>query len=165
MAKRSKKKSLPFNPADLTSVTSVASIAKTNPFIQQLANDAKLRKNVRTAVASSKRAYGRLSNGKVPARALLEDKKLHAEIGRALTAARDATITISKTQRKRARKGLTAGRVLVLSGVGTGVAMAASGKLRSKVLDMLFGAEEEFQYTPPPNSTGSTSEGTTVGAA
>ena len=61
------------------------------------------------------------------------------------------------------RKGLTFGRVLVLGGVGTGVAMAASGKLRSKVLDTLFGAEEEFQYTPPPNSsTADTS--TTVGA-
>ncbi len=162
MAKRSKKKSLPFNPADLTSI---ANIAKTNPFIQQLANDAKLRKNVRTAVASSKRAYGRVSNGKVPARALLEDKKLHSEVGRALTAARDATITISKTQRKRARKGLTFGRVLVLGGIGSGVAIAASGKLRSKVLDMLFGAEEEFQYTPPPNSSGAASESTTVGAA
>lgn len=162
MARSSKKKAVPFNPADLTNV---ANIAKTNPFVQQLANDPKLRKNVRTAVSSSKRAYGRLANGKVPSRALLEDKKLHADVGRALSAARDATITITKTQRKRARKGLTFGRVLVLGGIGTGVAMAASGKLRSKVLDMLFGAEEEFQYTPPPNSTASGSTSTTVGAA
>ena len=138
--------------------------AKSNPFIQQLANDAKLRKNVRTAVSSSKRAYGRLANGKVPTKALLEDKKLHSDVSRALSAARDATLTIAQTQRKRARKGLTFGRVLILGGVGTGVAMAASGKLRSKVLDMLFGAEEEFQYTPPPNSAASGSSSATVGA-
>ena len=161
MAKRSKKRAVPFNPADFTNV---ANIAKSNPFIQQLANDAKLRKNVRTAVSSGKKAYSRLSNGKVPTRALLEDKRLHADVGRALSAARDATITISRTQRKRARKGLTFGRVLIIGGIGSGVAMAASGKLRSKVLDMLFGAEEEFQYTPPPNSTASGAASTTVGA-
>src|SRR5437763_14902593 len=105
MAKR-RKKAVPFNPAD---ITNVANIAKSNPFIQQLTNDPKLRKNVRTAVSSSKRAYSRLANGKVPARALLEDKRLHSDVSRALSAARDATITITKTQRKRARKGLTAG--------------------------------------------------------
>ena len=33
--------------------------------------------------------------------------------------------------------------------VGAAVALAVSEKLRSKVLDTLFGAEEEFQYTPP----------------
>jgi hypothetical protein len=146
MARRSKKKAVPFSPADLTSL---ANMAKSNPFVQQLANDARLRKNVRTAVSSGKSAYARVSNGKVPTRALLEDRKLHADVGRALTAARDATITITNTQRKRTRKGLTAGRVLVIGAVGSGVAFAASGKLRSKVLDMLFGAEEEFQYTPP----------------
>ena len=31
-----------------------------------------------------------------------------------------------------------------------GLALAVSEKLRSKVLDTLFGAEEEFEYTPPP---------------
>jgi hypothetical protein len=160
MAKRSKKKAVPFNPADLANV---ANIAKSNPFVQQLMNDAKLRKNVQTAVASGKKAYGRVSNGKVPARALLEDKKLHGDLGKALSAARDATITIT-AKRKRARKGLTFGRLLVVGGVGTGVAMAASGKLRSKVLDMLFGAEEEFQYTPPPNSAAAGSSSATVGA-
>jgi hypothetical protein len=161
MARGSKKKAMPFNPADLASI---ANIAKSNPFVQQLANDARLRKNVRTAVSSGKSAYARVSNGKVPTRALLEDRKLHADVGRALTAARDATITITQTQRKRTRRGLTAGRVLVIGAVGSGVAFAASGKLRSKVLDMLFGAEEEFQYTPPPNSATSPSSSETVGA-
>lgn len=162
MAKRSKKKAVPFNPAD---VAQIANLAKSNPYVQQLLTDSKLRKNVRTAVDSSKSAYSRVTNGKVASRALLEDKKLHSDLGRALSAARDVTITITNAQRKKVRKRLTFGRVVVLGAVGTGVAMAASGKLRSKVLDMLFGAEEEFQYTPPPNSTASGSASTTVGAA
>jgi hypothetical protein len=33
--------------------------------------------------------------------------------------------------------------------VGAGVALVASEDLRKKVLDTLFGAEEEFEYTPP----------------
>ena len=44
------------------------------------------------------------------------------------------------------------GRVILLVGIGSGTALAVSEKLRSKVLDLLFGAEEEFQYTPPPST-------------
>ena len=159
MARGKKSKAVPFNVSD------IAAIAKSNPYIQQLTSDPKLRKNVQTAVTSGKRAYGRVSNGKVPARALLEDKRLHGDLGRALGAARDATISLTKAQRKRGgRRGLSFGRILVLGAVGGGVAVATSEKLRSKVLDLLFGAEEEFQYTPPPNSASSESNAT-VGAA
>lgn len=158
-SRRNKSKAVPFTAAD------VANIAKSNPYVNRLLEDPKLRKNVRTAVTSGKSAYKRVANGKVPARNLLEDKRLHADVGRALGAARDATITLSKTQRRRARKGLTAGRALVIAGVGGTVAIVGSEKLRSKVLDLLFGAEEEFQYTPPSNSGSAETPSSTVGAA
>jgi hypothetical protein len=157
MARRKKSKGVPVSAEDITN------IAKNNPYIQQVLNDAKLRKNVRTAVASSKKAYGRLSNGKMPA-ALLEDKRLHAEVGKALAASRDAAITLTHTSRKRTRRGRKATRRVVIVVVGSGVALAGSEKLRSKVLDVLFGKEEEFQYTPPANSA-STEPTTTVGGA
>ena len=51
--------------------------------------------------------------------------------------------------------------ILVL---GFGLALAGSEKLRTKVLDTMFGKEEEFQYTPPP-STPSTPPSSPVGAA
>ena len=158
-SKRKRSKAVPFNAA------AIANIAKSNPYVQRLIEDPKLRKNVSTAINSSKSAYARLSNGKLPARALLEDKKLHADIGRALGAARDATVTLSNTGRRRTRRGMTFGRKLMLVGIGGGLALAGSEKLRSKVLDMLFGAEEEFQYTPPANASASTESTTTVGAA
>jgi hypothetical protein len=41
------------------------------------------------------------------------------------------------------------GRKLLLIVIAFGLALALSEGLRSKVLDTLFGAEEEFQYTPP----------------
>ena len=41
------------------------------------------------------------------------------------------------------------GRKLLVLAIGGAAALALSEGLRSKVLDTLFGAEEEFQYTPP----------------
>ena len=157
-SRRKRSKALPMSASD------IANIAKSNPYIQRIIEDPKLRKNVTTALNSSKSAYERLTNGKVPARALLEDKKLHADLGRALGAARDVTITM--TAARGTRKGLTFGRKLLLVGVGGGLALAGSEKLRSKVLDLLFGAEEEFQYTPPSSASSDTPASTSsVGAA
>jgi hypothetical protein len=157
MARSRKSKAAPFNVAE------IADKARNHPYVYALLHDHKLQKDVRTALASGQRVYARLSNGNVAPRPLLEDKRLHSELGRALGAARDVTITITNTKRKRRRR-LRVGRVLIIGTIGVGVAVATSEKLRSKALDMLFGAEEEFQYTPPPNS--STAESTTaVGAA
>ena len=52
--------------------------------------------------------------------------------------------------KKRKRKRRPLRKLLFLSIVGGGVALAVSSDLRSKVLDKLFGAENEFQYSPPP---------------
>jgi hypothetical protein len=155
--RRKRSLAVPFNAAD------IANIAKSNPYIQRLLEDPKLRKNVTEAVNASKSAYGRVNNGRLQAQALLEDKKLHQDLGRALGSARDATITL--TQAKRKRKGLTFGRVIVIAGIGGGIAIAASEQLRSKALDLLFGAEEEFQYTPPASPAPAPSSTSSVGAA
>ena len=66
-------KAVPFNAADLANIT------KANPYIQRLIEDAELRDNVRTAIDSGKSAYNRLSNGKAPAKALLEDKTVYPD--------------------------------------------------------------------------------------
>jgi hypothetical protein len=152
MASRSKKvakaaKNAKFNTPDLASIT------KANPYIQRLIEDEDLRDNVRTAIDSTKSAYGRLTNGKAPAKALLENKKLQNDLRDAYEAAREATIAFTDAPRKKARKGFSFGRKMLLVAVAGGAALAGSEKLRSKVLDTLFGAEEEFQYTPPAPPT------------
>lgn len=157
-SRRKRSKAVPFNAAD------IANIARSNPYIQRLIEDPKLRKQVKTAIDSSRSAYSRVSNGKVHGRALLEDRKLHQDLGRALGAARDVTIIVADTGRTRARRRMGLGRKLLIVFIGAGVALGASEKLRSKVLDLLFGAEEEFQYTPPSNA-GAPTTTTTVGAA
>jgi hypothetical protein len=146
MASRKKKvaKAVPFNTADLANIT------KANPYIQRLIEDAELRDNVRTAVDSGKSAVNRLSNSKAPQKALLDDKKLQNELRAAAEALRDAAMALSdapKHAKPKKKRGL--GRKLLLVVVAAGLALALSESLRSKVLDTLFGAEEEFQYTPP----------------
>jgi hypothetical protein len=157
-SRRKKAKAVPFNAAD------VANIAKANPYIQRLIDDAHLRENVQKAIESSKSAYGRLSNGKAPAKSLLEDKKLQNDLRQALEAVRDASIALTEAPKRQAKKSRRFGRRVAIVGLGAGLALVSSEKLRSKVLDTLFGAEEEFEYTPPAPA-GTTPPATPVSAA
>ena len=50
------------------------------------------------------------------------------------------------------------GRILLLGVVGGGLALALSEGLRKKVLDALFGAEEEFEYTSTTTTPPAASE-------
>jgi hypothetical protein len=120
--------------------------ATATPYVQRLLQDEELRDNLRTAYESGRTAYGRLNNGKGPAKALLDDKKLHKELKNAADSLRDASEALRQGPKKKKRKG-GIGRLLLLAIVGGGVALGVSSDLRNKVLDMLFGAEEEFDYT------------------
>jgi hypothetical protein len=138
-------------------------MSKATPYIQRIVQDAKLRENMRTAYDSSRSAYARLTNGKAPTKALLEDKKLQRDLQQAVEALRDATTALTEPAKK-ARKRFGFGRKLLILTLGFGLALAGSEKLRTKVLDLVFGKEEEFEYTPPP-VTPSTPPSEPVGAA
>jgi hypothetical protein len=125
---------------------------RSNPYIQRLVEDDDLRDNLRTAFESARKAYTRMSNGKGPMRSLTEDKKVQKELREAATSLREAADSLRGKRKKRRR-----GRVLLIGLVGAGLALALSEGLRKKVLDALFGAEEEFEYTatttPEPASS------------
>ena len=126
--------------------TAGTAVAGATPYVQRLIQDEELRDNLRTAYESGRSAYSRLNNGKAPAKALLDDKKLHKELQNAADALRDATDALREGPKKKKRKG-GLGRLFVLAIVGGAVALGVSSDLRNKVLDLLFGAEEEFDYT------------------
>jgi hypothetical protein len=113
------------------------------PIVERIATDEDLRDNVRVAFDQAKQAYERLAAGDAP-RVLLEDKKFHRNLEEAAAALRSAGDAVS-AKPKRKKGGL--GRVLLLGTVGAIAAVALSEGLRNKVLDALFGAEEEFDYT------------------
>ena len=133
-----------------------------NPYVRRVVEDAELRENVRQAYESLRTVYGRLSNGKPVGKQLTDDKKLHKEVRQAAEALRDAGSALREGPKKRKRRG-GFGKLLFVGIVGAGVALAVSEGLRNKVLDALFGAEEEFDYTSTTTSNGSPS-GATAGA-
>jgi len=142
------------------SAGSAVAAAKENPYLQRIADDEDLRDNVRVAFESARDAYGRLNNGKAPTKVLLDDKKFHKDLQRSAEAMRDVgdSLRAGKRKRKAKRGGMGLGTLLAATVVGGIVALVVSEDLRNKVLDMLFGAEEEFDYTstttpagaPPP---------------
>jgi hypothetical protein len=123
------------------------SAAKDNPYVQRIVSDDDLRDNVRVAFDAAKSAYERLSNGKAPSKALMDDKKLHKDLKEAAEALRDAGAALRSAPKKQKKRRGGLGRKMLLLVVGAGAALALSSDLRSKVLDALFGKEEEFDYT------------------
>jgi hypothetical protein len=145
--------------------TAGTAIAGASPYVQRLIQDEELRENIRTAFESGRSAYGRLNNGKAPAKVLLDDKKLHRELQNAADSLRSASEALREGPKKKKRKG-GIGRLLLLAIVGGAVAIGVSSDLRNKVLDLLFGAEEEFDYTsttapaaPAPTATAAGASG------
>lgn len=127
--------------------------ARDNEYVRKLIEDDSLRDDLRTAYESAQKAYGRI-NGKGAQKAL-DDKKVQKQIKEAASSLKSATDTLRGTKKRKKRKG----GILLVGIVGAGLAMALSEGLRGKVLDALFGAEEEFEYTSStaPNSAASSS--------
>jgi hypothetical protein len=126
---------------------------QSNPYVQRVVEDPELRENLRSAFESARKAYGRMSNGKGPVKAVTEDKKTQRELKAAANSLKEAAEQLRGQKKKKRRFG----RLLLLAIVGAGLALALSEDLRKKALDALFGAEEEFEYTasttPAPSST------------
>jgi hypothetical protein len=120
--------------------------ARTNPYVQRIFEDEDLRANIVDAYDSARKAWSRLSNGKSPTKQIFDDKKLQKEIKNAAGSIKDASVALREAPRRK-RGGGGLGKLLLVGIAGAGVALAVSEGLRKKVLDALFGAEEEFEYS------------------
>ena len=134
---------------------SLYSTARENPYVQRLIEDDELRNNLRDAYDSARHAYGRVTgNGKGPVKAVTRDKKVQKDLRQAADSLREASEQLRAPKRRKGRLG----RIVLLGAVAGGVALALSENARKTVMDALFGAEEEFEYTS------STSAGNGAGA-
>jgi hypothetical protein len=135
-----------------------------NQYVQRFVQDEDLRDNVRVALDNARDAYARLTNGKSATKVVMEDKKFQKNVRQSADAFKEAGTALREGPKRKRRGGF--GKLLLLAIVGGGLAIALSEDLRNKVLDLLFGKEEEFDYTstsapassPPatPTATAST---------
>lgn len=132
-----------------------------NQYVQRYVQDEELRANVRDALENARSAYARLNNGKSASKTVMEDKKFQKDVKNAADSLKEAG-TALRDGPKRKRGGL--GKLLLLAIIGGGLAIALSEDVRNKVLDLLFGKEEEFDYTsttaPPVTPTPTASAST-----
>ena len=124
-----------------------------NKYVQRFVQDEALRANVKVALDNARSAYTRLNNGKTPTKVVMDDKKFQKDVRQAAEAFKEAGTALRDGPKRKRRGGF--GKLLLLAIVGAGLAIALSEDVRNKVLDALFGKEEEFDYTasPPPAST------------
>jgi hypothetical protein len=116
-----------------------------NVYVQRFVQDEELRANAKVALDNARSAYARLTNGKSASKVVMEDKKFQKDLKNAADAFKEAGSAL-RDGPKRSRKG-GFGKLLLLALVGGGLAIALSEDVRNKVLDLLFGKEEEFDYT------------------
>ena len=137
-----------------------------NQYVQRYVHDEELRANVRDALENARSAYARLNNGKSASKTVMEDKKFQKDLKNAADSLKEAGTALRDGPKRKRGGGL--GKLLLLAIVGGGLAIALSEDVRNKVLDLLFGKEEEFDYTsttappppPPPTPTPTASAST-----
>jgi hypothetical protein len=107
--------------------------------------DEELRDSLKNAFEAARGAYSRATgNGHTPVKAVTSDKKVQKDLRSAAENLRDASERLrAPKKRKKSRLGR-----LILFGIVAGIiALVVSEDARKVVLDALFGAEEEFEYT------------------
>ena len=133
-----------------------------NPAVQRFLQDEELRANVLDALENVRSAYARLNNGKSAPKVVMEDQRFHKNVKTAAEGFKEAGTALREGPKRKRRGGF--GKLLLLAIISGGIALAVSEDLRNKVLDLLFGKEEEFDYTsttaPPPTPAATPSAAT-----
>jgi hypothetical protein len=134
--------------------------AELKAYLKRILEDEQLRGNLASAYGAAKSAYGRVTNGKSSTWELIDDRQLQRELAHMAESLRDASGALREPDKRPRRPRRRRGRSLLFLIVLGVLAIALSEGLRAKVLDLLFGAEEEFDYS----STTAPAEPAPVGA-
>jgi hypothetical protein len=126
--------------------------ARENPYVQRLIEDDDLRDNLRKTFEAARGAYNRAtSNGKSPVSAVTSDKKVQKDLRSAAESLREASEQLRAPKKRKSKLG----RLILVGLVAAALALIFSEDARKTVLDALFGAEEEFEYTSTTSINGS----------
>jgi hypothetical protein len=135
-----------------TQAADIYSTARENPYVQRLIEDEELRDSLKKAFESARGAYGRATSNGSTVKAVTSDKKVQRDLKSAAENLRDASEALRGPKK---RKKSRLGRIILLALIGGAVALILSEDARKTVLDALFGAEEEFEYTSTTSINGS----------
>jgi hypothetical protein len=135
-----------------TQAADLYSTARENPYVQRLVEDDELRDSLKNAFEAAKGAYGRATSNGSAVKAVTSDKKVQRDLHTAAENLRDVS---ERLRAPKKRKKSRLGRIILLALVGAVVALIVSEDARKTVLDALFGAEEEFEYTSTTSINGS----------
>jgi hypothetical protein len=126
--------------------------ARENPYVQRLIEDDELRDSLRNAAEAARGAYSRATgNGKGAVKAVTSDRKVQKDLRSAAESLREASEQLRAPRKRKSRLG----RLILFGIVAAGIALVLSEDARKTVLDALFGAEEEFEYTSTTSINGS----------
>jgi hypothetical protein len=126
--------------------------ARENPYVQRLIEDDDLRDSLRNAAEAARGAYTRATgNGKGTVKAVTSDRKVQKDLRSAAESLREASEQLRAPRKRKSRLG----RLILFGIVAAGIALVLSEDARKTVLDALFGAEEEFEYTSTTSINGS----------
>jgi hypothetical protein len=134
-----------------TQAADLYSTARENPYVARLIEDEELRDSLKKAFEAARGAYGRATSNGSTVKAVTSDKKVQRDLKSAAENLRDASEAL-RAPKKRKKSRL--GRIVLLAIVGAVVALVVSEDARKTVLDALFGAEEEFEYTSASSING-----------
>jgi hypothetical protein len=116
-------------------------IAAREDAVRNLIENQDLHDDLRNLAEAAKTAYARVAGNP---QALLQDKKVHSEVRAGTSALLDAKSQLvgKPPKKKKGRFGL-----FLLTLVGSTVAVVTVPSLRTKALDLVFGPEEELDYS------------------
>lgn len=138
-------------------ITEAADQAKENPYINKIVEDKELRENAVAALQSVKTAFDRAhEKGFDKPADLINDKQLRKDLKNAakgLKQTKDEIAAAPKKKRHPLRK------LFAIAVIGAIVAIVVSEDARKAVLDTLFGAEEEFEYTSTTSAAPTSTNG------
>jgi hypothetical protein len=134
-----------------TQAADLYSTARENPYVQRLIEDDELRDSLKNAFEAARGAYGRIANNGGTVKAVTSDKKVQRDLRSAAESLREASEQLRAPKKRKSRLG----RFVLLALVGATLALILSEDARKTVLDTLFGAEEEFEYTSTTSINGS----------
>lgn len=135
--------------------------ARNNPYIQRLIDDEDFRDEAINAIKSARSVFDRASSMGWSKKKIANDKKLRRELEEAISglkSTRSDLLEVKKGKQKKQKartKNRPLRKLIFVAVIGAIIAVAVSENTRKMLLDTLFGAEEEFQYSSTTTAGGS----------